>query len=954
MAYVTIPPTVAKAYDVNIYQRERLRQWQHELDKYPKLCPQLQGPIAELQNLLKILQHHTNSQESLIQQRIQLQTALVYPDLLNRSHTIAANAPATHSFPQEILIPDIEYKTPPPKTRLLIKSQARAFEDTKIVPSPIRPPLKVNIVNNAIQVSPNNSFSQDTGTRLHAHRNRKRPRTLLPKPQEWASIPPNLKCFPSVIEQLIKIQEPKLTPKEWRNRFAPLFIDYSDVHLTMASGTMQPDTAEAPDVSPHSEAEMTDEPTNPPLPPMMGPPEAASKLTLDMLRDLVPVPTLDPAMITESPTTYATAVRVAPQGFEKVRLEVNIGRFPKDTDRTERILSLFNVAKLYDKHVCLCPSGSEPNPVLYTPYDIKRSRVYRYFQDKPGAQKGKYTNSLYGYIVFGVTGDVDDFVMAMKEWATSNRHELARHGVPSSSVVAGFIVHSSLTLNRDDMVAAIRNTSEWHNAGNPDFSLKISPLWSSGGADAKVPAICCECERSKVAEFEKMCEALFFGENLSLPSAIRAAYFFPSRKFAANDPSRLAYIGGQRDFLTTERTITCGGLENVYQEVRLRRDPRYSSSVEDILLLLQGTKGPLFRSMDRTTDNKVFLKLDDNNIGAWMLQKNQIGDHLRALVHPEDYSKVFTMESQELVFSEPWMKFKDGQLTKNVMQLPCKASLEYVNRYKAKFTPKEPTLPPLAKKRIHSNVSNASTTSTASATTVSSHTTSPSASAPVLPGNLTNPGTIVDLTTTGSDSVASPSHKVHVVEQRAFHGTTSPMSSMDGSLASDPRNLSPKTARMHQLESKVAAHDQKLTAIQTSVSSLDAKIVSQGEQSSFQFNRFEEMLSHIHGTIVQGMQRISDPNGAQPSEMMDEIQAHEDYDDAYDPIRKSREWNEEWRRYQLSKSRVDSQRAECAAQLCKEAESKGECYDYYAVASERFPSPPPVNFPDDITYTDDL
>ena len=263
--------------------------------------------------------------------------------------------------------------------------------------------------------------------------------------------------------------------------------------------------------------------------------QPTSKLTMDMLRHFVPAPTLDPALLDAAPTTYATAVRVAPQVFEKVRCEINVGRFSKDATRTERLLSIFNVAKLYDKNVSLCPTGPEPNPVLYTSYDIKKARIFHYFQDKPGAQKGKYANRLYGYIVFGVSGDVDDFVMAMKEWAASNRHELTRHGVPSSSVIVGFIVHASLTSNRDDIVAAIRNTPEWQAAGCPEFSVKVAPLWSSGGADAKVPAICCECERSKISEFEQMCEVLFFGENLSLPSAIREAYFFPSRKFAAND-----------------------------------------------------------------------------------------------------------------------------------------------------------------------------------------------------------------------------------------------------------------------------------------------------------------------------------------------------------------------------------------------------------------------------------
>ena len=83
-----------------------------------------------------------------------------------------------------------------------------------------------------------------------------------------------------------------------------------------------------------------------------------------------------------------------------------------------------------------------------------------------------------------------------------------------------------------------------------------------------------------------------------------------------------------------------------------------------------------------------------------------------------------------------------------------------------------------------------------------------------------------------------------------------------------------------------------------------------------------------------------------------EVAGHED--GAYNPIQHSHDWNEEWRRYQAHKSHIDSKRAEWAERLNKEAASKGEEYDYYAAACERYPSPPPVPFPDDITYEDDL
>jgi len=220
----------------------------------------------------------------------------------------------------------------------------------------------------------------------------------------------------------------------------------------------------------------------------------------------------------------------------------------------DRILSVFDVARRFDKSVCLCPSGKEPNSVLYGPKDIKHSRLHRYFQDKPGAQNGKNANNLYGFIVFGITGEVDDFELAMRDWAIGQRHELVRHGVASNSLIAGFLVQISVTVNREECMKAIKNTPEWIVAGQPDFSIKISTLWSTGGAGTKVPALCFECDRTMLDPFVRMCEALFYGDNVTLPTAIRACVFFPSRSFAPNHQVRLTYITSQQEFLSNERT----------------------------------------------------------------------------------------------------------------------------------------------------------------------------------------------------------------------------------------------------------------------------------------------------------------------------------------------------------------------------------------------------------------
>jgi hypothetical protein len=159
---------------------------------------------------------------------------------------------------------------------------------------------------------------------------------------------------------------------------------------------------------------------------------------------------------------------------------------------------------------------------------------------------------------------------------------------------------------------------------------------------------------------------------------------------------------------------------------------------------------------------------------------------------------------------------------------------------------------------------------------------------------------------------------------------------------------------MQHLEKKVEAHDKKLSDIQTSVSHLDVKIEKGHASTNFQFGKLEEMLAHIHGEIVAGVQ--SSKQEAERLSVLEHVTTSEWEDDggAHNPVVQSRDWNEVWRQDKAHRSFIESQRVEYVEELRKEAEQKGQRYDYYAVACERFPSPPPIDYPDDITYIDDL
>ena len=89
-----------------------------------------------------------------------------------------------------------------------------------------------------------------------------------------------------------------------------------------------------------------------------------------------------------------------------------------------------------------------------------------------------------------------------------------------------------------------------------------------------------------------------------------------------------------------------------------------------------------------------------------------------------------------------------------------------------------------------------------------------------------------------------------------------------------------------------------------------------------------------------------------PADMIDEYKEFLAGEGPYNPIAESSKWNEVWRRDQAHRGFIESQRNEYIEALRRDAEHYGESYDFYAAACERFPSPPPIDYPDDITYVD--
>ena len=438
-----------------------------------------------------------------------------------------------------------------------------------------------------------------------------------------------------------------------------------------------------------------------------------------------------------SPPSNVDNAKSSPRVIKKVKVEVVVRSFAKGYDKHERVVKLWSIAKQFDKNVVLCPIIEEPLPVLRSDNEIRTCLLYRYFQDRMPVRK-QPPSVLQGFLTFGITMDENDFFAAMKDWANSYGHDFQRTDRSANTVVAGFLINMSLTTSKLDAEASIRRTKEYALNGKPNFHIRISSVYGksiNGGPD-RAPAWCIECEREDIDSTVQLCQTLFTGNNKQFPSNIRGAIYLPTRSLPVGHHARQSYILGQLAYLNSEMTVTCYGLQNIQNMVRLQKDPTIQTSLEDVLMSIPAVNGKLFRSADMTSteEAKVFLKFDEINLSSWNHRRGALVSLLKSIVLPEDHCRVFMTVEGELSFSDPWKKVKDGKPMKNVFDIPKASSIAYTTAMLQKLpcgVPEQVTV----KKRVFGGTARRSEEA------------------------------LVDLTG-GETPVSSPNHKVQVVEQR--------------------------------------------------------------------------------------------------------------------------------------------------------------------------------------------
>jgi len=744
-------------------------------------------------------------------------------------------------------------------------------------------------------------------------------------PQEtivWLPIPRRLKAFPSVAQQLQTSHKSEQSNKS-SNYFDPLHPgDEAIAQNNMSEDPTDLARAVSADIGGTEPMNVTEVHTgSEQVPQPIGlsqgygsyprvSPSAVVTAGIEDLEILLGLAQLPPELAQMSPPDYSRLPTSSPKAIKHVKLEVSIGGFTKHYAKTERIVKLWSIAKRFDKNVVLCPIVSEPLPVLRSDNEIRSCLLFQYFQDKYSGKR-QHHSIISGYLTFGITVEEQDFLAAMKDWAASHNHEVNRTDRSAMTVSAGFIIRMPLTACKPDAENGIKSTPEYERAGRPELYIRVSTVYGkqSDSSTDKAPAWCVECNREDLDTVINLCQSILTGKNPRLPSSMRGSFFLPIRSLPIDHPARRSYIAGQLAFLRSELTVTCRGLQDPSNMVRLRTDTTIQTTVEDLLLSITAVDGKLFRSVDRISpdDPKILLTMDESNLTAWTYRQKTLADMLKALVFEEDHCRVFRTRQAALGFSDPWRKYRDGHIKKNVMDIPSAISIAYAEEVMQKL-PDFGTVQPFLKKRMHGSVA----TGTAK--------------------------DAIDLTVEGATPVSSPSHKVQVVEQRA-QSFGPPATVVQGT--STVSSTTQEDARFVAIESVVSEHGVKLNELQSGMVELNDKINANHGETRSAFSDFHSLLQEIKNTVQKGPEHGL---GDDPEDMWNDADGG-----CYNPFAAKAALEYNLRQYQRALHVARASRAELEQQLVVE-NAGGTAVDYAKVAYERFPSPElPADCNDDMT-----
>lgn len=353
-----------------------------------------------------------------------------------------------------------------------------------------------------------------------------------------------------------------------------------------------------------------------------------------------------------------------------MRLNVRLTGFTVKLSLADRLDKLLAAGKMVDPHFAIrayAHANQEKfKPITRSTHFKEVRDIRQYFHPTIKDQKGLLQGHVHVESSFRTCKEL---ITALQDWSSVGNHRILPLQCQSEETsIIGFFIHSSLTLYRLDLQAAIKNHPDWETKGNFEFAFLHRDFYYRGES---VPTLCVEVSRSAANRAISFFSDIYDGENSNLPLGIKLL-FCATQYNAASDEDRHIFFQEQKAYLEQERTSLIKGFAPLQSQVRLGMADTPSVSIRGLILLLRDSTGKtIFQGVDRqhVETQFILLKYPVDHSPAAQTIFPLMEAQLKALVLPEDHPKIFD-SSGGLSFAPAFANYRDNQVLRNPTQAP--------------------------------------------------------------------------------------------------------------------------------------------------------------------------------------------------------------------------------------------------------------------------------------------
>lgn len=358
-------------------------------------------------------------------------------------------------------------------------------------------------------------------------------------------------------------------------------------------------------------------------------------------------------------TTKPSAIPTIPTYRHKSRFIVRLKDLAVKASVRERLSVALKVLQEADPSAVILPFKKDDlskHPPIYTAADIPLgdTQLRTYLKLRASTIK----TELRGQIHIGTIIAPDVILAQLRQGMFGNKIDLRMLQCQSEeTIVIGFLLRSSETINRRDLAEGIRQHRVWDNTTDEsDFFLSWQPLHAG---NKKAMCMMVEATAAQAATTNAKFEKLYDGVNRDLPQGVEMLYI-PVIKNSLSDADRVVFVREQQEFSKNERKVTLGGIHDIETMIPLA-DNKTQATIRQVLMSISATRTPerrrLFLSVDRVPNNvEVFTARLNNAVNGDDAVKllGGITSELKKIFHPSAYQLVFQNPEEGLRYGGPF------------------------------------------------------------------------------------------------------------------------------------------------------------------------------------------------------------------------------------------------------------------------------------------------------------